>query len=103
MFNRETTFLAHYLLLRSMLVIIVGCTLNCLKNDLTRDLQNGGGVRRRGHFPPHKYIRNTHTCGKTPSEHLLNATRRPQTSPKARNSPRTWVGQKKKEKTETKE
>ena len=29
--------------------------------------------------------------------------RRPQTSQKARNSPRTWVGQKKKEKTETKE
>ena len=28
---------------------------------------------------------------------------RPQTSQKARNSPRTWVGQKKKEKTDTKE
>ena len=33
-----------------------------------------------------------------PTEHLLNAGRRPQTSQKARNSPRTWVGQKKKEK-----
>ena len=37
------------------------------------------------------------------TEHLLNAGRRPQTSQKARNSPHTWVGQKKKEKTETKE
>ena len=39
----------------------------------------------------------------TPTEHLLNAGRRPQTSQKARNSPCTWVGQKKKEKTKTKE
>ena len=43
----------------------------------------------------------TATCGTTPKEHL-NTDRRPQTSQKARNSPRTWVGQKKKEKTETK-
>ena len=68
-----------------------------------RDLQDGGGVRRGDHLPPHKYIRNTSTCGTTPTEHLLNAGRRPRTSQKARNSPRTWVGQKKKEKTETKE
>ena len=33
----------------------------------------------------------------------MNADRKPQTSQKARNSPRAWVGQKKKEKTETKE
>ena len=65
-------------------------------------LQDGEGVRRGDHLPPHKYIRNTFTCGTTPTEHLLNAGRRPQTSKKARNSPRTWVGQKKKEKTETK-
>ena len=32
------------------------------------------------------------------TEHPLNAGRRRQTSQKARNSPRTWVGQKKKEK-----
>ena len=37
------------------------------------------------------------------SYRTLNAGRRPQTSQKARNSPRTWVGQKEKEKTETKE
>ena len=43
--------------------------------------------------------RNTSTCGTTPTEHLLNAGRRPQTSQKARNSPRTWVGEKKKEET----
>ena len=45
-------------------------------------------------------IKNTSTCGTTPTEHLLNAGRRPQTSQKARNSPHTWVGQKKKEKTD---
>ena len=62
------------------------------------DLQDGGGVRRGDCLPPHKYIRNTSTCGTTPTEHLLNTGRRPQTSQKARNSPRTWVRQKKKEK-----
>ena len=46
------------------------------------DLQDGGGVRRGDHLPPHKYIRNTSTCGTTPTEHLLNAGRRPQTSQK---------------------
>ena len=30
---------------------------------------------------------NTSTCGTTPTEHLLNTGRRPQTSQKARNSP----------------
>ena len=50
------------------------------------------------HLPPHRYIRNTSTCGTTPTEHLLNSGRRPQTSQKARDSPRTWIGQKKKEK-----
>ena len=63
------------------------------------DLQDGRGVRCRDHLPPHKYIRNTSTCGTTPTEHLLNTGRRPQTSQKARK----WVGQKTKEKTETKE
>ena len=46
---------------------------------------------------------NTSTCETAPTEHLLNAGRRPQTSQKSRKSPRTWVGQKKTEKTETKE
>ena len=54
-------------------------------------------LRRGDHLPPNKYIRNTSTCGTT-TEHLLNAGRRPQTFQKARNSPHTWVGQKKKEK-----
>ena len=62
------------------------------------DLKDDGGVRRGDHHPPHKYIRNTSTCGTTLTEHLLNAGRRPQSSQKARNSPRTCVGQKKKEK-----
>ena len=61
------------------------------------DLQDGRGVRCADHLPPHKYIKNTSTCGTTLTEHL-NAGRRPQTSPKTRNSPRTWVGQKKKRK-----
>ena len=60
------------------------------------DLQDGRGVRCGDHLLPHKYIRNASTCGTTPTEHLLNAGRRPQTSKKARESPHNWVGQKKK-------
>ena len=61
------------------------------------DLQDGGGVSRGDHLPLRKYIKNTSPFGTTPIEHLLNAGRRPQTSQKARKSPCTWVGQKKKE------
>ena len=50
------------------------------------DFQDDGGVRHGDHLPPHKYIRNTSTCGTVPTEHLLNAGRRPQSSQKARNS-----------------
>ena len=74
-----------------------------LKTNDKKDLQDGTGLRHGDHFPPHKYIKNTSTCGTTPTEHLLNAGRRPQTSQKARNFPQTWVGQRKKQKTETKE
>ena len=49
-------------------------------SKMERDLQDGRGVRCGHHLPPHKYIRNTSTCGTTPTEHLLNAGRRPQTS-----------------------
>ena len=73
------------------------------KCQLWRDLQNGGELRLGDHLPPNIYIKNTSTCGTTPKEHLLNAGRRPQISQKARKSPDTWVEQKKKEKTETKE
>ena len=45
----------------------------------------------------------TPTRGTAPTGHPLNAGRKRPTSKKARNSPRTWVGQKKKEITETKE
>ena len=65
--------------------------------------EDGGRVRHGDHLPPHRYIRNTSKRGTAPIEHPLNTARRPQTSQKARNSPRTWVGQKEKEKTETKE
>ena len=64
-------------------------------NKITRHscphLQDGRGVRRGDHLPPHKYIKNTSTCGTTPTEHLLNTGRRPQTSQKASNSP-TYLG-----------
>ena len=53
------------------------------------DLQDGG-VRHGDHLPPHKYIKNTSTCGTTPTEHLMNAGRRTQTSQKARKYLRTW-------------
>ena len=67
--------------------------------------EDGGRVRRRDHLLPQRYFlpRNTSTRGTAPIEHPLNAGRRRQTSQKARNSPRTWVGQKKKEIIETKE
>ena len=63
--------------------------------------QDGGRVRRGDHLPSHRYIRNTSTRGTAATEHPLTAGRKRQTSQKARNSPRTWVGKKKK--TETKE
>ena len=47
-----------------------------------RHLQDGGEVRRGDHLPPHKYIKTTSTCRTTPTEHLLNTGRRPQTSQK---------------------
>ena len=65
--------------------------------------QDGGRVRRGDHLPSHRYSRNTSIRGTAPTEHPLNAGRRRQTSQKARKSPCTWVGQKKKEITETKE
>ena len=73
---------------------------NCLVklSGFGEELQGGGRVRRGDHLPPHIYIRNTYTCGTAPTEHLLNTGRRRQTSQKARNSPRTWVEQKKNKK-----
>ena len=65
--------------------------------------EDGRRVRRGDHLPSHRYSRNTSTRGTAPTEHSLNAGRKRQTSRKARNSPHTWVGQKKKEITETKE
>ena len=75
----------------------------CLKRIIGAEEQDGGRVRRGDHLPSHRYSRNTSTRGTAPTEHLLNAGRRCQTSQKARKSPRTWVGQKKKEITEIKE
>ena len=74
----------------------------CIRICWGGELQDGGRVRCGDHLPPHRNIRNTSKGGTAPIEHLLNTGRRPQTSQKARKSPCTWVGQKKKEKTETK-
>ena len=71
--------------------------------SMDRRGKDGRRVRRGDHLPPHRYIRNTSTRGTAPIEHPLNTGRRRQTSQKVRNSPRTWLGQKKKEITETKE
>ena len=73
------------------------------QKQMTGVLQDDRGVRCGDHLPPYKYMKNTSTCGTTPIEHLLNAGRRHQTSQKAKKSPCTWVGEKKTEKTETKE
>ena len=55
----------------------------CIKEkQFWSDLQDGRGVRCGDHLSPHKCIKNTSTCGTTPTEHLLNAGRRPQTSQK---------------------
>ena len=62
------------------------------------NLQDGGRVRHGDHLSPHKYIKNTSRRGTTPTEHLVNAGRRPQTSQKSRKSPHAWVRQKKKRK-----
>ena len=32
-----------------------------IRRSVLGDLQDGGGVRRGDHLPPHKYIRNTTT------------------------------------------
>ena len=68
----------------------------CIRKHWREDLHDGGGVRHGEHLPPHKYIKNTSTCGTAPTEHLLDTGRRPQISQKARNSPCTspcgWQG-----------
>ena len=46
---------------------------------------------------PHRYIKNTYTCGTTLIEHLLNTDRRPQTPKRARKYQHNCTGQKKKE------
>ena len=64
---------------------------NDYKSKCRGELQDGRGVRRGDHLPPHKYIRNTTTCGTTPIEHLLNAGRRSQTSQKSHVADRVLV------------
>ena len=63
--------------------ILLAITIGFKDSYPGEDIQDGRGVRCGDHLPSHKYIRNTSTCGTTPTEHLLNAGRRPQTSQKA--------------------
>ena len=95
----------YYLKYFGKILLVISISMNefKMKNVGEKKGQDGGRVRRGDHLPSHRYSRNTSTHGTAPTEHTLNAGRRPQTSQKARNSPRTWVGQKKKEITETKE
>ena len=46
------------------------------------NFQDSGGLRYGDRLPPHKYIKNTSACGATPTDHLLKAGRRSQTSKK---------------------
>ena len=46
----------------------------------------------------HKHLKNTSTCAKIHTEHLLNAGRRPQSFERGRKTPHNQVGQKKKRK-----
>ena len=50
------------------------------KNTRGGEGQDGGRVRRGDHLPSLRYSRNTSTRGTVPTEHPLNAGRRPQTS-----------------------
>ena len=84
-------------------LVCVFCTIYCVFTkrksfNFGRDLQDGGRVRHGDHLPPHKYIKNTSTCRTTPTEHLLNSGRRPQTSQKARKSPHIGKGKREKNK-----
>ena len=65
-------------------------TIKLLEENIGRE--GGRKVRCRDHHPSHRYIRNTSKCEIAPIEHPLNVGRRRQTSPNARNSPRTWEG-----------
>jgi len=45
-------------------------------------VEDGRRVRRGDCLPPHKYIKNSSKYGTTPTEKLLNDSRRPQASKK---------------------
>ena len=48
--------------------------------------EDGGGIRQENHLLLHKYIKNSSEYGTTSTEHLLNASKRPQTFKKASQS-----------------
>ena len=85
MYSVSITLPSQQLYNKFWYLILQAFLLCCTSSKLPwwgRDLQDGGGVRHGDHLPHHKYIRNTSTCGTTPTEHLLSTGRRPQTSQK---------------------
>ena len=56
-------------------------------------LQDAGRIEQRDHLFHHKYIKRSSPCGTIPIEQLLNASRGPQMSREANQSPRNEVGQ----------
>ena len=67
---------------------------------MSETFKDGRRVRRGYHLPPHKYIKNTSTCGTTPTEHWQKTS----DFPKDKKLP-TYLGRakEKRKKTETKE
>ena len=61
-------------------------------------LQDGRGLRCGDHLPPHKYIKNTSTCGTTPTEHFMNVGRTPQLTKRKETSHIPGSGKRKKKK-----
>ena len=67
------------------------------------DLQDGREVRRGKHLPPYKYIKNTSTCGITPTEHLLKIWQKTSDFPKGKKTPMHlgWAKEKRKNRDKT--
>ena len=74
-----------------------------MKTTMGEKLEDDERVSCGDHFPLHRFIRNKSAGRTAPIKQPLNAGQRPHTSQSARNSPRTWVGGKRKEITETRD
>ena len=58
-----------------------------LRKPKTGDIQDAGRVRRGDHLPSHKYIRNTSTCGTTPTEKPTERWQKTSDLPKGKKLP----------------